>query len=107
MCLILDQFLWGHSSRVCDISCFIFFLQKLILVNAVMFISSRQENHRKTSARRLLLIIFDSVIAYRDISGTTKPIDVNSTLCAATLTLRIIKRVSKKGVMITATNNQF
>ena len=22
MCLILDQFLWGHSSRVCDISCF-------------------------------------------------------------------------------------
>ena len=54
-----------------------------------------------------LLIIFDSVIAYRDISGTTKPIDVNSTLCAATLTLRIIKRVSKKGVMITATNNQF
>ena len=42
-----------------------------------------------------------------DISGTTKPIDVNSTLCAATLTLRIIKRVSKKGVMITATNNQF
>ena len=21
MCLILDQFLWGHSSRVCDISC--------------------------------------------------------------------------------------
>ena len=57
--------------------------------------------------RRLLLIIFDSVIAYRDISGTTKPIDVNSTLCAATLTLRIIKRVSKKGVMITATNNQF
>ena len=42
-----------------------------------MFISSRQENHRKTSARRLLLIIFDSVIAYRDISGTTKPIDVN------------------------------
>ena len=68
---------------------------------------SRQENHRKTSARRLLLVIFDSVIAYRDISGTTKPIDVNSTLCAATLTLRIIKRVSKKGVMITATNNQF
>ena len=57
--------------------------------------------------QRLLLIIFDSVIAYRDISGTTKPIDVNSTLCAATLTLRIIKRVSKKGVMITATNNQF
>ena len=86
---------------------FIFFLQKLILVNADIFISSRQENHRKTSARRLLLIIFDSVIAYHDISGTTKPIDVNSTLCAATLTLRIIKRVSKKGVMITATNNQF
>ena len=26
MCLILDQFLWGHSSRVCDISClFLFF----------------------------------------------------------------------------------
>ena len=22
MCLMLDQFLWGHSSRVCDISCF-------------------------------------------------------------------------------------
>ena len=22
MCLILDQFLWGHSSHVCDISCF-------------------------------------------------------------------------------------
>ena len=22
MCLILDQFLWGHASRVCDISCF-------------------------------------------------------------------------------------
>ena len=42
-----------------------------------------------------------------NISGTTKPIDVNSTLCVATLTLRIIKRVSKKGVMITATNNQF
>ena len=21
MCLMLDQFLWGHSSRVCDISC--------------------------------------------------------------------------------------
>ena len=71
----------------------------------VYFFSSRKS--QKTSARRLLLIIFDSVIAYRDISGTTKPIDVNSTLCAATLTLRIIKRVSKKGVMITATNNQF
>ena len=25
MCLILDQFLWGHSSRVCDISCFFLF----------------------------------------------------------------------------------
>ena len=23
MCLMLDQYLWGHSSRVCDISCFI------------------------------------------------------------------------------------
>ena len=23
MCLVLDQFLWGHSSRVCDISCFV------------------------------------------------------------------------------------
>ena len=22
MCLVLDQFLWGHLSRVCDISCF-------------------------------------------------------------------------------------
>ena len=22
MCLMLDQFLWGHSSRVGDISCF-------------------------------------------------------------------------------------
>ena len=22
MCLMLDLFLWGHSSRVCDISCF-------------------------------------------------------------------------------------
>ena len=22
MCLMLDQFLWGHSSRFCDISCF-------------------------------------------------------------------------------------
>ena len=21
MCLVLDQFLWGHLSRVCDISC--------------------------------------------------------------------------------------
>ena len=21
MCLMLDQFFWGHSSRVCDISC--------------------------------------------------------------------------------------
>ena len=24
MCHMLDQFLWGHSSRVCDISCFFF-----------------------------------------------------------------------------------
>ena len=23
MCLMLDQFLWGHSSRDCDISCLI------------------------------------------------------------------------------------
>ena len=23
MCLMLDQFLWGHLSRVCDISCFV------------------------------------------------------------------------------------
>ena len=23
MCLMLDQFLWGHSSHVCDISCFL------------------------------------------------------------------------------------
>ena len=22
MCLMLDQFFWGHSSRDCDISCF-------------------------------------------------------------------------------------
>ena len=26
MCLMLDQFLWGHSSRVCDISCFFLFV---------------------------------------------------------------------------------
>ena len=26
MCLMLDQFLWGHSSRVCDISCSSLFL---------------------------------------------------------------------------------
>ena len=26
MCLMLDQFLWGHSSRVCDISCSFLFL---------------------------------------------------------------------------------
>ena len=26
MCLMLDQFLWGHSSRVCDISCYLPFL---------------------------------------------------------------------------------
>ena len=25
MCLMLDQFLWGHSSRYCDISCSIVF----------------------------------------------------------------------------------
>ena len=25
---MLDQFLWGHSSRVCDISCFKKFLQE-------------------------------------------------------------------------------
>ena len=23
MCLMLDQFLWGHSSHVCDISCYV------------------------------------------------------------------------------------
>ena len=23
MCLMLDQFLWGHLSRVCDVSCYI------------------------------------------------------------------------------------
>ena len=28
MCLVLDQFLWGHSSRVCDISCFSYFSTK-------------------------------------------------------------------------------
>ena len=36
MCLVLDQFLWGHSSRVCDISCF-----KQILNH---FIYSRNEH---------------------------------------------------------------
>ena len=29
MCLMLDQFLWGHSSRVCDISCFYFFFEQI------------------------------------------------------------------------------
>ena len=29
MCLMLDQFLWGHLSRVCDISCFTPFLASL------------------------------------------------------------------------------
>ena len=27
MCLMLDQFLWGHSSHVCDISCFKYYLE--------------------------------------------------------------------------------
>ena len=31
MCLMLDQFLWGHSSRVCDISCYFLFSVKLFV----------------------------------------------------------------------------
>ena len=36
MCLVLDLFLWGHSSRVCDISCYKiihFFMQFSAIVN--------------------------------------------------------------------------
>ena len=32
MCLVLDQFLWGHSSRVCDISCLLQ-IQKYCIYN--------------------------------------------------------------------------
>ena len=32
--LMLDQFLWGHSSRVCDISCFSIFLNQKSVVCA-------------------------------------------------------------------------
>ena len=31
MCLMLDQFLWGHLSRVCDISCFSGHLQSRVV----------------------------------------------------------------------------
>ena len=34
MCLMLDQFLWGHSSRVCDISCSFNFKQNIMLANS-------------------------------------------------------------------------
>ena len=42
---MLDQFLWGHSSRVCDISCLLLFCQDHDDVEQV--ISSRaQGSHR-------------------------------------------------------------
>ena len=34
MCLILDRFLWGHSSRVCDISCLKY---ALYLINIFLY----------------------------------------------------------------------
>ena len=37
MCLMLDQFLWGHSSRVCDISCFLQYLDNLPDVRHIDF----------------------------------------------------------------------
>ena len=33
MCLMLDQFLWGHSSRVCDISCWLEFSYRCLYQN--------------------------------------------------------------------------
>ena len=32
MCLMLDQFLWGHSSRDCDISCSVCLLRSALLI---------------------------------------------------------------------------
>ena len=41
MCLMLDQFLWGHSSRVCDISCFVFFSRWHEISNNVVCATSK------------------------------------------------------------------
>ena len=37
MCLMLDQFLWGHLSRVCDISCLLLFLQVELHISSIIY----------------------------------------------------------------------
>ena len=37
MCLMLDQFLWGHSSHVCDISCFFQILYPVLKANKISY----------------------------------------------------------------------
>ena len=37
MCLMLDQFLWGHSSRVCDISCSDVHVQWAVILQHLFF----------------------------------------------------------------------
>ena len=37
MCLMLDQFLWGHSSCVCDISCFFMFSSEIEIGRSVIY----------------------------------------------------------------------
>ena len=44
MCLMLDQFLWGHSSRVCDISCSL--LKKVASAQKKTYLACKQQRHR-------------------------------------------------------------
>ena len=59
MCLVLDQFLWGHSSRVCDISCFQRFLWSgsLYLFNRELLILF----HQSLKPFRSLVMLYSSL----------------------------------------------
>ena len=52
MCLMLDQFLWGHSSRVCDISCFIWHLVTNLFIIfqtfSMVFVFRQFPSHSRT-----------------------------------------------------------
>ena len=75
MCLVLDQFLWGHSSRVCDISCFQLRNRSAPAVNCWVIIHCLEVSCKEdkiTSARRAWFIFAQLIYFDSNTQQTTK-----------------------------------
>ena len=64
MCLVLDLFLWGHSSRVCDISCFIIYLHifdnicGIMNAHVLLNLFNKLEKRDKMQGLQNILLLF-------------------------------------------------